>query len=901
MNDTSKPHRKHRLRNLVLAALSVAFLACAGSAAAAVPGASTGDEVLRATLANGLRVIIVRNALAPVVTTQINYLAGSDEAPDGFPGMAHAQEHMMFRGSPGLSAGQLAAISAEMGGMFDADTQQSVTQYFFTVPSKDLELALHIEAIRMAGVLDSDALWQRERGAIEQEVAQDLSSPDYVFYQRLLAAMFKGTPYAHDALGTRPSFDKTTGAMLRAFHDKWYAPNNAVLIIVGDVRPDQVLAEVKSLFGDIRAKPQAQRPQIHLQPVAAQTLHLDTDQPYGMAVISFRMPGYDSSDYAAAEVLSDVLSSERGELYGLVPQGKALSASFSLSTFRKAGLGFAAGAFPKGGDAKALLGQMRRILDDYARNGVPADLVAAAKRRELAAAEFQKNSVSGLASAWSQAVAVQGLSSPDDALRAIQGVTVAEVNRVARQYLDFGHAISAILTPQASGKAVAAKGFGGKESFAPKQVKAVKLPSWAEKDLGRLAIPASTVHPVVTVLPNGLKLIVQRESISKTVSIYGHIDNKPALEQPKGQEGVDDVLSQLFSYGSQTLDRVAFQEALDAIAADESAGTDFSLQVTKDHLHRGIQLLADNELHPALPAAAFKIVRRQVADGAAGRLQSPGYLTDRALRSALFPKQDPSLRETTPESVSALGIDDVKAYYRRAFRPDLTTIVVIGDVTPEQVKAEIEQAFGAWTAKGPKPETQLPGVPPNKPSATVVPDVSRVQDRVTLAETLAINRFDPDYYALELGNHVLGGAFYATWLYRDLREEKGLVYYVDSSFQVGKTRGVYLVNYASDPAKVAKARAIITRDLRQMQSAPVSAAELRRAKTLLLREASLAEASVDRIAAGLISRAVLGLPLDEPTRAARRYVALTAKQVQAAYAKWISPARLVQVTEGPAP
>lgn len=130
----------------------------------------------------------------------------------------------MFRGSPALSAGQLAEIAAGMGGEFDADTQQTVTQYFYTVPSEDLDLALHVEAIRMQGVLDTDQLWDKERGAIEQEVAQDLSNPEYVFYSRLLASVFKGTPYADDALGTRPSFDMTTGAMLKKFYDAWYAP-----------------------------------------------------------------------------------------------------------------------------------------------------------------------------------------------------------------------------------------------------------------------------------------------------------------------------------------------------------------------------------------------------------------------------------------------------------------------------------------------------------------------------------------------------------------------------------------------------------------------------------------------------------------------------------------------------
>jgi zinc protease len=215
-------------------------------------GVDTG--ILRATLTNGLRVVIVRNTLAPVVTTQVNYLVGSNEAPDGFPGMAHAQEHMMFRGSSGLSAAQLSNIMALVGGDFNAVTTQTVTQYVFTVPKDDLNVALNIEAVRMRDVLDTQDLWEQERGAIEQEVAQDLSNPEYVLSSRLLAEMFSDTPYAHDALGTRPSFQKTTGGMLKTFYDQWYGPNNAILVVVGDVDPSKTLAKVKELFGPIPSR-----------------------------------------------------------------------------------------------------------------------------------------------------------------------------------------------------------------------------------------------------------------------------------------------------------------------------------------------------------------------------------------------------------------------------------------------------------------------------------------------------------------------------------------------------------------------------------------------------------------------------------------------------------------------
>ena len=865
-------------------------------------GPTPGEAgVLRATLKNGLRVVIVENTLAPVVTTEVNYLVGSNEAPAGFPGMAHAQEHMMFRGSPGLSADQLADITAAMGGDFDADTQQTVTQYFFTAPADELDLALRIEALRMSGVLDSDELWGEERGAIEQEVAQDLSNPQYVFYTKLLEAMFKGTPYAHDALGTRPSFDKTTGAMLRSFHDAWYAPNNAVLVIVGKVDPQATLKEVETLFGAIPAKKLPARPGVTLEPVKPETLNLTTDLPYGLAIVCFRLPGWDSPDYAAAQVMSDVLSSQRWDLYGLVPQGKAMYAGFQFSALPKAGLGFAIAVFPKGADAAGLVKEVKGILAGAVRNGLPADLVEAAKRQELTGAELEKNSVSGLAQAWSHAVAVEGRRSPDDDVTAMEKVTPADVDRVAKQVLDQDHAIVAVLTPQPSGKPIASKGFGGKESFAPKNPKAVTLPPWAEQALARLAVPASVVNPVVTKLPNGLTLIVQPESISDTVSLFGQVRNQPDLETPKGQEGVDRVLDRLFSFGTTSLDRLAFQKALDDIGAQESAGTGFSVEALADHFDRAVELLADNELHPALPEPAFKIVQAQTARSVAGLLQSPFYLSGRALDAALYPKNDPSLREATPATVSALALADVKAYYAKAFRPDLTTLVVIGKVTPEEAKATVEKYFGGWKAEGPKPETVLPAVPANRPSATAVPDSSRVQDSVTLAETLGLDRSNPDYYALQLGNHVLGGAFYATRLYRDLREKGGLVYYVSSNFDVGQKRSVYVVRYGCDPPNVSKAQAIVVRELKSMAAAPVTPVELQKARALVLREIPLSEASVGSIAQGLLDRATHDLPLDEPTLAAHRYLALTAPQIQAAYAKWVRPDDLVRVTLGPEP
>ncbi|MBV8307181.1 MAG: insulinase family protein [Gammaproteobacteria bacterium] len=734
------------------AAAWLALLALAATAAGAqspppaAAAAEPAESVLRATLANGLRVIIVRNTLAPVVATSVNYLVGSDEAPAGFPGTAHAEEHMMFRGSPGLTADQLADIGSVVGGDFNANTREDLTQYLFTVPAEDLDVALHIEALRMRAVLDSAAEWSQERGAIEQEVAQDLSEPSYVLFAKLRARMFAGTPYEHDALGTRASFQKTTAQMLKSFHDTWYAPNNAILVIAGNVEPPATLTLVQQLFADIPAKRLPQKPAVKLHPVQPTSFTVDTDRPSGTLMIALRTPGPRAADFAALEVLADVLSSKRFDLYGLVPQGRALAADFGLDPLPQAGLAYAAITFNAGEDPRALEGEVRAILARVAHEGVPPELVAAAKLQERSAAQFQRNSIPELAAVWSDALALYGLSSPDEDLARIERVTVADVNRVARTYLDLDHAVTGVMQPRGSGPPVASHGgFGGRESISLGEAHPTALPAWANKALQRLQVPESTLHPVVSTLPNGVTLIVQSADVSDTVSVFGHVRNRPETEESPGEEGVAQVLDRLLTYGSEHLDRVAFQQALDDIGAREHAGTDFAVQVLTDHFERGVELLADNELHPALPDKALEVIRGQLALGIAARNTSPGFLTQRSLRAALYPPGDPSLRMSTPETVRALTPAAVRAYYTRVFRPDLTTIVVIGKVDPQSARAVIGRYFGSWAAEGPKPPTDLPSVPANGPGTVVVPDASRVQDRVVLAQNLALTRSDPDY------------------------------------------------------------------------------------------------------------------------------------------------------------
>ena len=637
--------------------------------------------------------------------------------------------------------------------------------------------------------------------------------------------------------------------------------------------------------------------------VKAESFTLDSNLPYELVFVSFRMPGTSSPDFAATRILSDVASSQRAELYGLVPRGKALGTEFGLTeTYPKASVGYAAAAVPSGADAAPIIAEIKKILSGYADKGVSPALVEAAKKGEIASAAFQQNSVPGLAASWSQALAGEGRNSPSDIVDAMKKVTVIDVNRAAKKYLTVENSIVATLKPSASGEPVAGSGFGGAEVTTAAPTKPVTLPDWAEASVKSLKVPPAPPAASDITLSNGLRLIVRTETASPTVTIIGSVHHEPDLQTPTGKDGADGVLAELFSYGTETRDRIAFQEALDDIAADETGGVNFSIKILKQYFSRGVELLADNLLNPALPAEAFPIVRDQSAQLTAGTIASPAYRARRALLSALVPKTDPTLREATPKSISALTPADIRDYYSKVFRPDMTTIAVIGDITADEARPAFEKWFGGWKAVG--AESQLfcfPQCQRTDPRPSMFPMRLRCRIRSIFPSRSESTVFILTITPCSLAITCLAAGFMRRVCIATFGRKRDWSIHVDNALSATETRATYSVNYGCDAENVSKARLLIEQDLAAMRSANVTGAELQQAKALLLRQTTLAESSEETVARGLVARSLVGLPLDEPVRAAQRYYALTADDVRKAFEKWIRPDAFVQVVRGPAP
>ena len=879
----------------------LAVLAIAFSTAMAPAVSQAATDVTKATLRNGLEVVAVRDPLAPVVTTMLNYKAGSNEQT--YDGQAHALEHMMFRGSHTISESQLSDISELLGGNYDADTQAEVTQFYFTVPSQYLDLVLRMEAARMRGALLNQKEWNIEKGAITQEVTQDYSSPIRRLFMQVSTALYAGTPYAKNGLGTQEGFAHVINSQnLRAFYNAWYHPNNAVLVIAGDVDGPDTIASVRKYFESIPPAKLPARPAVHLQPLKSRTISVESDQPVTIVGLAFRFPGWNDKDYYATQVLQSVLNNQRADLYGLVASGKLLYAGLQELDSHAAASGTVLfGVIPATAKPQTAIEPMRAVIDEYKKNGVPADLVEVAKRRAVADAEYKANSIENLASEWSDAVAVEGKPSPDADLANIKAVTVGDVNNALRKYLDFNHMIVAEAVPKNLGK------ISSNPPPPPAQENAKvtilhhdPLPAWAIDAFKKLEVPKQTITPVDLTLSNGARLIVVPEKVSHTVVVSGLINSNEPIQAPKEVQGVASITAQLLPFGTTTYDRIALRKQLDDIAAEVTAGTQFSLNTLSDQFDRAVALLADEELHPAFPQPAFTTVKQQEVQAMEGEVTSPDYLFQIALNKALYPPADPLQIVETPQTAGAVTLDTVKKWYTDAYRPDMTQIVVIGDVTPEQAKATFEKYFGGWKANGARPDVYLPPVPPNKPADVVVPDQARIQSQVQLEQTNGLTRGDADWATMAVANATFGASG-TSLLFHDVRDVHGLVYGIYSQLDARKHRGSFGINFASDPDKINAAQSLTFTDLRQLMTHGVGTDDLARGKTMLVSEVPIREESFTGIAGQLLNYSELQLPLDQATIDAQREVATTNDAILSALRKWIRPNDFVRVILGPAP
>lgn len=889
------------MKRLLIAALACALaLAAPPALRAQDASAGIGDRgVYQTTLHNGLRVIVVEDHVAPVVHTTVWYRFGSLYETPGKTGLAHGLEHMMFRGTPEISAGGLDDIVARLGAQMNGQTDYDYTNYIFDMPADRVGIALQIEADRMHRLALRPADWEIEKRAVLNEIDGDESSPFFNLLSRVRATAYPGLPAGRTPTGVRSDVAGSTVADLRTYYGEWYAPNNAALVVSGDVDHAQVFALAQADFGGITARKLPAHASQH--PVAATGKVVEAEFPFPFEVLdlAYAVPGDTEPGEPAISTLSNLIPNQRGPFYqALVESNVALAIEANADTQLRGGLMHIFIVLNPGHTGTEAQQVFQSTMDHVLANGFDADLVNAAKLQTLAERVYSADSIGGYGDLVGYTYGIVGERDRDEDAR-LNALTPQTLLDAAKTYLAKPNVVGH-LTPNdkpnrsnsQKSSAAATDNFSGRVPNGP-----IVEPAGIRAQLRKPSTARSKLAPVQFTLSNGLRVIVQEKHDRPTVYIGGSIATSPAFV-PSGKEGIGRLADALADFGSEHYDFTQLRKATDDIGASVSLGQHFDAHGFARDFPTLLAILADGEEHPAFPDRWLALQRSQLSNSVNTEQTISGVMVDRAYLSRLLSPEDPALRFASQDTIANLTRDDLIAYTQKYWRPDLTTIAIVGDVNAAQVRPAVEAAFGSWKNQGPTPSVALQPLPAaHTGHAYVGTDANQVF--IQLGQP-AVARTSRDYDAFNLLSEIVGGpGFFESRLWQELRQKRGLVYSVSTQMKSDPSRGDFEVLLSAAPHNVEPAVAIVRDQLERLRTTPVTQTELNEAKVRLVSEALLNESSANGQLDEVLDIAQNHLPLDYYATLAQRYADITPADLQRVAKAYLQPDRLIEVFAGP--
>jgi zinc protease len=883
------------LKTSVLALALVLFIP-QGVRAQGGPG---DGAIFTTTLHNGLKVVVVEDRAAPVVQTSVWYGFGSLQETPGKTGLAHALEHMMFRGTPEVSSGGLDDVVARLGAQMNGETNYDYTQFYFEMPSDKLDVALYLDADRMQHAALRAADWAIERNAVLNEIDGDASSPFFNLLARVRAAAFPDQPTGRTPLGNRDDVARATVADIARYYHEWYAPNNATLVVAGDVDHEAVFAKAKRYFGAIPAKTLPPKPAVNPTASHGQTVEAQFPFPFEILDLAYAIPGDIQHGEPAVSTLATLIENQRSPFYrALVQSNIALAIEANADTQLRGGLLHVFIILNPGRTSAEAQTAFQSTLDTALQNGFDPYLVIAAKLLTIAERLYSADSIDGIGglAGYTYGIVGEKISDEDNRLAAL---TSADLLAAARTYLSHptvvGHLSPNDSPPRGTSQksdAAASDDFSKRVPNGP-----IVEPSWVAKAVKTPSTVHSALAPVEFTLANGVHVIVQHKSDRPTFVLRGSIASSPAFDPP-GKEGMLRLSSSVADYGSARYPFAQRRKATDEMGAFVETGQDFSAEGETRDFEKIVAIIADGEAHPTFADPWLGIERSQLANSLQSESNISGVQINRAYDRLLLANDDPTLRQPTPQSVAAITREDLLAHTAAYWRPDLTTVAVVGDLSPERVRGALESTFGVWQASGPKPDAHLMPMPPATSGHDYIgTDANQVYIRLGQP---ALSRSNRDYDTFLLLNQILGGSgAFESRLWQELRQKRGLVYSVDSSLEADADRGDLRVELNASPQRVVEAVELIRHELQRLQTEPVSQTELQEAKIRLVSNALLDEASSTGQAKQLLDIAINGLPLDYYRRLNERFARITPADVQRVAQTYLRPSRLVEVYAGP--
>jgi zinc protease len=771
------------------------------------------------TLANGLTVVLNEDKSDPIAAIAVYYHVGSSREVPGKTGFAHLFEHMMFQKSENVGEDQLFKNIQGAGGTLNGSTSQDRTNYYEVVPKNALEMAMWMESDRM-GFLTNTVTKKalvNQQNVVQNEKRESVDNAAYGFNSGLIAKNLypKGHPYSWTVIGEMEDLASASVEDVRAFHKKFYAPNNATLVISGDINKEEVKVLVEKYFGEIPSGEKIEK-RVAVPVTLSSTIKLYHEDNFAKApqlTMVFPTVEQFTKDSYALDFLGELLAtSKKSPLYTILVKEKKLTSRVSARN----GSQELAGAFRISVTANpgVNLSEVEKAIfegfDKFEKDGFSEEDLTRIKAGNETGFYRAFSSVQSKAFTLAEYTMLTG--DPEfykKDLTNSQAVTMADIKAVFKKYIKGKNFIETSFVPKGEANLIVdgSTNAGIVEEDVTKAAE-VKADAIAEEAVvktptkfDRSVMPAIGPDPEVTIpspwagsLTNGMKIwgIVQSEIPMVQYSIV--IDGGHMLDNAE-KAGVANLVASMMNEGTKNKTPEQLEDAIGLLGASirvSSGNEGISIDVNSlaRNFEKTIALAEEILLEPRWDVEQFALAKSRIINTLKRNAASPDYLASSTLNKLMYGDNILAIDASgTEASVAAITIDDLKDYYNKYFSPSIAKFLVVGDVDQLKVKAALESLNQKWQAKEVTiPEIKVPG-PPAKSQIYFV-DLPGAKQSVIAIGTPSIPRSNPDFFAATVANYKLGGSFNGVFNLI-LREEKGFTYGARSSFYGAKNYGAF--------------------------------------------------------------------------------------------------------------
>ena len=856
--------------------------------ASTAPAAEPVDYLLP----NGLRVILIENHRAPVTSMLVWVKVGSRKERAGEYGLAHLMEHMAFKGTTTRGPGEIAREVEAAGGRTNAYTSFDQTVYYIDMASRYTDRGLDILADMVFNPALNPVEFKREKEVVVEEINRGEDDPDRKLSEAVFGAAYKVHPYGRPIIGYADTVRNVSLETAKAFHQRFYRPDNMVLVVSGDFNTPEIKAIVDIKFGlapsgpipkiDIPAEP----PQKKIRPVIVRD-----DVKTAQVEMGFHIPAFKDHDTIALDLLAEILGSGRSSrLYNSVKRDKQLVHDISAGAYTPHDPGlFVINAELDPDKAQPAITSIIHEINKLKIAGVTPQELARAKLNIQASFIHSRSTMSGEARTAANFQVLGGdWRAKDRYLADIDSVTADDIVAAAQKYLTDDNLTVGVLVPK----------------DAEPNLTDAALVSAVEKQPAEMVTksdkqPASTSLKEYN-LDNGARLVVKSDLSLPLVSIRAAFLGGTRYENEK-DNGINNFMAEVWDRGTTRLGPEELARRIEDMAASISSFSgrnSFGVEAEflAKFLDPGLDLFAEVLTKPAFSPDEVEKTRPLIL---AAIKRQQDELPSRTF--TLFAK---TLYDGNPYALNTLGTEetaqnitaqDIRSYYDQYARPDNLVITVVGDVDPEHIKNRLNQLLADFKGKA--------AAPPDIPAPKAWQGVREAVDQVDKAQThlvwgfLAPPMSSPDRYALEVLDSVLSGM--GGRLFVQLRDKESLAYTVSSFYSPGLDTGAFGFYIAFEPSKYKQAREGFQKIITDITQNPITNKELADAKEYILGSYDIGQQSYGSQASELAFNDLYGLGLDYPKKYIEGISKVTVDDVLRVAKKYLNPDEMVKVVVGP--